>query len=241
MNIHWKRLHLPAVALAVALMAGSAAPARAFDYTGTYLAPKFVYGLQVTDSTKQSGTLNYSWDSSTKSVFGGGLALGYNWDPIYSCPVRLEVEYLAFGNKTSDKSGPFGNGERLEYSQRIGVQSLMFNAYWDIKNSTRWTPYLSAGLGMGFLSMKAGNTLYDAAGNPSLALGTGSNNRTRFAWNVGAGVAFTINERLALDLGYRYADYGRAKSDTASTGTYTLTGRSDVTMHQFLLSARISF
>ena len=241
MNIHWKRLHLPAVALAVALAVGSAAPAKAFDYTGIYLAPKFVYGLQVTDSNQQSGTVNYGWGDSTKSVFGGGVALGYNWDPLYNCPVRLEAEYLAFGRKTSDKSGLLGTGERLDYSQRIGVQSLMFNAYWDIKNSTRWTPYLSAGLGMGFLSMKSGNRLYDAAGNPILALGTGSNNRTRFAWNAGAGVAFAVNERLALDLGYRYADYGRARSDTAFTDTYTLASHSDVTMHQFLLSARISF
>lgn len=241
MNIHWKRLYLPALALAAALMAGSAAPARAFDYTGIYLAPKFVYGLQVTDSTQQNGSLNHGWDSSTKSVFGGGVALGYNWDPIYNYPVRLEVEYLAFGNKKSEKSGLLGNGERLDYSQRVGVQSLMFNAYWDIKNSTRWTPYLSAGLGMGFLSMKAGNHLYNAAGAQIGALSTGYGDRTRFAWNVGAGVAFTVNERLALDLGYRYADYGRAKSETASTGAYTLMSRSDVTMHQFLLSARISF
>lgn len=56
------------------------------------------------------------------------------------------------------------------------------------------------------------------------------------------GVAFTVNERLAFDLGYRYADYGRAESKTAvSAGGYTLKGKSDVTMHQFLLSARISF
>lgn len=241
MNIHWKRLSLPAVALAVTLMAGSAAPARAFDCTGIYLAPKFVYGLQVTDSTRQNGSLGYSWGSSTKSVFGGGVALGYNWDPIYTRPVRLEVEYLAFGNKKSDKSLGFASGERLDYSHRVGVQSLMFNAYWDIKNSTRWTPYLSAGLGMGFLSMKTANHRFNAAGRRILAVSTGYGDRTRFAWNVGAGVAFAVNEKLAFDLGYRYADYGRAKSETASTGMYTLAGRTDVTMHQFLLSARFSF
>ena len=47
MNINWNRLHLPAIALAVALLAGNAAPAKAFDFTGIYLAPKFVYGIQV--------------------------------------------------------------------------------------------------------------------------------------------------------------------------------------------------
>ncbi|MCH5277568.1 MAG: porin family protein [Desulfovibrionaceae bacterium] len=241
MSIHWKRLHLPAVALAVALMAGSAAPARAFDYTGIYLAPKFVYGLQVTDSTRQSGTLDHGWGSSTKSVFGGGVALGYNWDPIYNRPVRLEVEYLAFGNAKTKKSDASASGGWLDYTQRVGVQSLLFNLYWDIRNSTRWTPYLNAGLGMSFLSMKASNHRYDAGGVPTLALDTGYNDRSRFAWNVGAGVAFTVNERLSIDLGYRYADYGRARSDTVSTGAFTLAGRSDVTMHQFLLGARISF
>ena len=154
MNINWKRLHLPAIALAVALLAGNAAPAKAFDFTGIYLAPKFVYGIQVTDGNKQSGTFDYGWKSSEKNVFGGGVALGYNFDPILNCPVRVEVEYLAFGNKQSEKSRRFDSGDILNYSHRIGVQSLMFNAYWDIKTGTRWTPYLGAGLGMGFLSMK---------------------------------------------------------------------------------------
>ena len=242
MNINWKRLHLPAIALAVALLAGNAAPAKAFDFTGIYLAPKVVYGIQVTDGNKQSGTFDYGWKSSEKNVFGGGVALGYNFDPILNCPVRVEVEYLAFGNKQSEKSRRFDSGDILNYSHRIGVQSLMFNAYWDIKTGTRWTPYLGAGLGMGFLSMKTTNHGYDATGAQNLALSTGYGDRTRFAWNVGAGVAFTVNERLAFDLGYRYADYGRAESKTAvSAGGYTLKGKSDVTMHQFLLSARISF
>ena len=66
MNINWKRLHLPAIALAVALLAGNAAPAKAFDFTGIYLAPKFVYGIQVTDGNKQSGTFDYGWKSSRR-------------------------------------------------------------------------------------------------------------------------------------------------------------------------------
>ena len=207
MNINWKRLHLPAIALAVALLAGNAAPAKAFDFTGIYLAPKFVYGIQVTDGNKQSGTFDYGWKSSEKNVFGGGVALGYNFDPILNCPVRVEVEYLAFGNKQSEKSRRFDSGDILNYSHRIGVQSLMFNAYWDIKTGTRWTPYLGAGLGMGFLSMKTTNHGYDATGAQNLALSTG---------------------------------YGESKT-AVSAGGYTLKGKSDVTMHQFLLSARISF
>lgn len=247
MNINWKRLHVPAIALAVALFTGQATPAKAVDFTGIYLAPKFVYGIQVTDGNKQSGTFDYGWKSTNKNVFGGGVSLGYNFDPIFNCPIRVEVEYLAFGNKKSEKSAQFG-GELINYSHRLGVQSLMFNAYWDIKTGTRWTPYLGAGLGMGFLSMKVDNHGYDTAGVQNLALSTGYGDRTRFAWNVGAGVAFVVNERLAFDLGYRYADYGRAESKTAVAPAsaaypagYTLRGKSDVTMHQFLLSARISF
>lgn len=239
MKTMWKRLSFPAIALAMTMLVGSAMPAKAMDFTGIYLAPKFVYGIQVMDSNRQTGTLPYSWKNSNSDVFGGGIALGYSLETMLNYPIRAEIEYLAFGNKKMTKSANI-LGNYTTYTQRIGVQSLFLNFFWDIRTGTRWTPYLGAGVGMGFLSMKASNTL-DTPGYVG-SVSTNYGDRTRFAWNVGAGVAFTVNERLAFDLGYRYADYGQAKSGSVITTTgYMLRGKSDVTMHQFLLGARISF
>lgn len=227
-----------ALALSVALLAGSALPARAVEFTGIYLAPKVVYGITKLDSIRQDGTQSHGWGSTDKSSWGGGLALGYNF-ALFNTPIRGEVEYLAFGHTKTTRSANY-DSMQVNYRQRLGIQSLFFNFFWDIPTGTSFTPYLGAGLGMGFLDMKAQNQrVLDAGG--VFEQSTGWKNSTRFAWNVGLGVAYAFNERFALDLGYRYADYGRAKSPHTSDGTYSLRGKSDVTMHQFLLSARISF
>lgn len=239
MKTMWKRLSFPAIALAVTMLACSAMPAKAMDFTGIYLAPKFVYGIQVMDSNRQTGTLPHSWKSSESDVFGGGIALGYSLETMLNCPIRAELEYLAFGNKKMTKSANV-LGNYTTYSQRVGVQSLFLNFLWDIRTGTRWTPYIGAGVGAGFLSMKSSNTVDGGVYNGSLSTNYGDH--TRFAWNVGAGVSFTVNERLAFDLGYRYADYGQAKSGTVvAANGYALRGKSDITMHQFILGARISF
>lgn len=37
--------------------------------------------------------------------------------------------------------------------------------------------------------------------------------KVSFSWNVGAGVSYELNDRLALDVGYRYTDFGSFKKD----------------------------
>ncbi|WP_256581541.1 MULTISPECIES: outer membrane protein [Pseudomonas] len=40
----------------------------------------------------------------------------------------------------------------------------------------------------------------------------GSATQTNLAWSLGAGVAYDVTDRLALDLGYRYVDMGDTES-----------------------------
>ena len=89
------------------------------------------------------------------------------------------------------------------------------------------TPY--AGVGLGTAWVKSEGNLDNR--------GLGSNKETNLAWNVGLGVAFELSYNASIDLGYRYASFGKAK--TAVNAGYSL--ESNLGMHQFNLGLRYTF
>jgi len=243
---------------------------------GLYVTPKFIYGGMIMDNTKGhldarfQGTLveAESWKlNGSDHAFGGSLAIGYNFNTRLNVPVRAEIEYALFSdtkNKTShsgrgfDDNGDLVWGENSSFEQRFGVQTLFFNAYYDFHNSTAFTPYIGAGLGMAFINTKAKNnsTWYDSFNDvwetdEWETWSTGSKRNTNFAWNVGAGVAYNFTENVALDLGYRFVGLGSAKTrtrvdvDPADWGSNDITrhtgSKTDLYMHQVGLGLRFSF
>jgi opacity protein-like surface antigen len=68
-----------------------------------------------------------------------------------------------------------------------------------------------------------------------------------FAWSLGAGVAFAINNNWSVDLGYRYIDTGKISANSSWRETYFIDARIDtktrldVKYHDFLLGLRYSF
>ena len=130
----------------------------------------------------------------------------------------------------------------------MDIQTLFFNAYWDFKNDSPVTPYVGAGLGIAFVDSKAsGSTDYTIGGADfSGSSSTNYKLNTNFAWNVGAGVAWELNELLALDLGYKFASLGKTKSRESSYEglAETVSYKSKVTdlyMHQVMLGLRFTF
>jgi outer membrane autotransporter protein len=120
--------------------------------------------------------------------FNVGVAGGHDFGM-----VRLEAE-LAYRENDFDKiEFPFFG--RARASGDISATSLMFNGYYDLETGSPVTPYLGAGLGVANVSMNdvkvAGVKVVD-------------DDDTVFAYQIGAGVAFALNEVMALDLGYRY-------------------------------------
>ena len=62
--------------------------AKAADLVGVYIAPKFVLNVQ-----HSKGELSYHGqglgsDSKTGARAGGALAVGYDFNPVFSVPVR---------------------------------------------------------------------------------------------------------------------------------------------------------
>jgi opacity protein-like surface antigen len=91
---------------------------------------------------------------------------------------------------------------RTEIEAQWNLQTLFFNAYLDFHNDTAFTPYIGAGIGMGFV-----NSSYDAKGyvnGQEIASGSDSKRNTVLAWNAGLGCSYAFNENVSADLAYRF-------------------------------------
>lgn len=125
--------------------------------------------------------------------FTGGIALGYRLAEQF----RLEGEVLYESNDrdkyhfNATSNNPVYNhsftnnlvGERERFA-------FLLNAYYDFKNSTAFTPYLTAGLGGYHLRLKLERDSIE--------------NELDFAWQAGAGINYRLNENISFDIKYRY-------------------------------------
>lgn len=71
----------------------------------------------------------------------------------------------------------------------VGVTSLTLNGYADWKNTSKFEPYATAGLGLGRFS-GTGVAKNDKGWNP--------------VYNLGGGVRYWVTDDAALDVGYRH-------------------------------------
>jgi opacity protein-like surface antigen len=89
-------------------------------------------------------------------------------------------------------------------NQKNKSMFVLANAYYDIGEYNGFTPYGT--LGIGLAQNKSGNLL--VGNNPAIVTKKKS---TSFAWNVGAGVQYSITPEIKADLGYRFMDLGKIK------------------------------
>jgi len=221
--------------------------------TGVYVAPKFVYGYTLMEKTKD----DWSYGSSivknknmSDHAWGGALALGYDFNKKVQIPLRAELECAIFSEVSDKKSAWYSSSPTYDdlntIKQKLQIQTLFVNAYYDFHNSTAFTPYLGGGLGLAFIRAK-GNYGWDSfnGGVPtgaSESISMGAKSTVNFAWNIGAGAAYAINNNISLDMGYRFAGLGGAKSKW--NDDWLASGRiktKNVYMHQVMLGARFTF
>ncbi len=127
----------------------------------------------------------------------------------YTNSIRGELD-LQYG-ETRYKFGATTNDVRRTIAQRIRTTALVLNGYYEI-NFSSIVPYLTAGIGVGH--NKAGKLIEtiiipgeetDVTNNPG-------KDKTNFIWNAGVGVKFDVIKNLALDVGYRWAHFGKVST-----------------------------
>lgn len=97
-------------------------------------------------------------------------------------------------------------------SQKITTMAAMVNGYYDFNMNEMFTPYVTAGVGLGQNQSK--NLSVVRAQNTNLENKTttplkAKKSKIAFVWNGGAGVLLNISKNFAVDVGYRYMDLGR--------------------------------
>ena len=233
-----------AVAMLITVLALSE-PVLAADLGGFYVAPKFFWSHQTqdnagTDSDVVVATgLSYKVADKSDDAWGGALALGYDFKAKFGVPIRTELEYAVRSQSkvnTQVVDGPI----TIDNTRKLSISSLFANVFYDFNTGTSFTPYVGGGIGVA--SIRAKDRFQQ--GYYGYAYGNASSKRTvtNFAWNLSAGVAYSFDSHWALDLGYRYSDFGKVKGSTGVDGYgYSYKATSDVAAHEVLLGLRYTF
>jgi opacity protein-like surface antigen len=149
---------------------------------GPYISTQ-LGGVFETDSDLSSntgtGTIEF------KPGFAVGGAGGYNFGMF-----RIEGE-IGYQRNETDKATVCIGGDCVYGSLLGNMSALSFlaNGYIDFINSSPVTPYISGGIGVAYINGE---------------IDTRSESDTVFAYQLGAGLAFAINQHMAIDLKYRY-------------------------------------
>lgn len=192
---------------------------------GIYLAPKFTVSVLHT-----KGNLDLAASSwGPRRVFGaragGALALGYDFWRKFQVPFRLELEYGA-SESVSKKASVKVFRRRFPFRAKIGVQTLLMNAYVDMPNSSCFTLYIGAGAGMAFIDVDGSSMGMSASGHATVPAG-----------QLGLGCSYAFSRNVSMDIGYRFVIM---RNTDASCGSIRLNLQKNY-MHQAMLGLRITF
>jgi len=228
------KLFIAVPVLAVSMLLSPAAQAE--KHSPYYLTAKGGYSLMEFDNARYysaiGGDQTWRYDrSSDDNVFGAGFGLGYR----FNSNLRAEVEYFyraEFKYSTQTTDG-IANA-----NQKLKTQTLMAQLFYDFANNTPITPYVFVGAGMSYHKTKANAELIAA---PFFTY-QGSNDDTEFAWSVGLGTSYTVNDDISLDFMYRYISLGEVEWKNNRTDGGDQGGSfADITANEFLVSVRYSF
>lgn len=192
---------------------------------GVYLAPKFTVSVLHT-----RGTLDLSASTwGPRRVFGaragGALALGYDFWRKFQVPFRMELEYGASESVSKTASVKVFR-RRFPFRAKIGVQTLLVNAYVDMPNSSSFTPYIGAGAGMAFIDIEGRSMGLSASTHATVPAG-----------QLGLGCSYAFSKNVSVDIGYRFVIM---RNTDASCDSIRLNLQKNY-MHQAMLGLRITF
>jgi len=187
---------------------------------GAAFAPSFTFSDSVCN--RFFGCKPSSYQEDYNAGFAGGLALGYR----LAEQIRFEVEALYQTNAMNkfDYQIPFYDNQSGALNGDRERSAFLFNAYYDFKNTTNFTPYITGGLGAYHLRLNYENV--------------GVENSLNFAWQAGAGVNYKVTDRFSLDLKYRYFGGSGANLRSPNNSPERLYEVGD---HQIMVGLRVGF
>lgn len=121
---------------------------------------------------------------------------------------------------------------------KLRIQTLMLNAYFDLKNSTVFTPYISAGIGYAGLKNNMDLTLTEK-NSPNIKYSLNSK-APNIAWSLSAGVQYAVMPNIDIDLSYRYFNAGSYSFKTSNKNK-SINSKFKIESNDILLSLAYRF
>lgn len=163
----------------------------AATFAGTYVSA-FGANFKPSDS-RAVNTLGPDYNVSFDNGYDLGVAIGSDAPLIRP---ELEISY---------KSAPMSSkmtGTRV--SGKEWILAMMLNLYYDIKNSTPFTPFIHGGLGGARIAVpQTPEISNDSAG--------------AYAWQYGAGLSYKITERVKADVSFKHFTADSSKVSSSNT------------------------
>ncbi len=150
-----------------------------------YIGGNLGLGFFSDSSATSQYTPGLNYDIKANNGFAVGAAIGYDF---YGFP-RIEGE-IAYQSNALDKA--VRGARKVTLHEDIDSLAFLVNGYWDFKNDSFWTPYLSVGLGGALINVDD-NSKY--VGNDYAGV---------FAYQAGFGLAYAVDKNLTIDAKYRY-------------------------------------
>lgn len=177
------------------------------------------------------GTATVATPSQSGTAGAFGAAVGMNFAK-WGAPVRGEVEYDYRTDFGYNPNPNFTNaGIPTKSTNTLNTQTVLVNAFYDIDTGTKFTPFVGGGLGVAINSVNGTASLLSGAN----AINYSASN-TSFAWALGGGVNYAIDNHWSVDASYRYIDLGKA--DFGPSGA-VLSG--NVSSNEILAGLRYQF
>ena len=210
-------------------------------------------GDQVSNTSADGGVfgevgLGCGWEGNTPGRgIRGEVALGFRGNhSIYGEPQNFNIDTVVVNDPTVVVPGPppvdpNDPGPQVDDPLHTSIRSytLMFNAYKDLGQFGRVTPYVGAGIGAAYHVVD--ETYF--TGNYNLVNRIEGNTDLSFAWALMAGVGIQVSDRAILDVGYRYSDLGSAETGRVDSAGFVnpAVKIDDLTSHEIKVGLRYSF
>lgn len=138
----------------------------------------------------------------------GGFVAGYSFANGFRPELALEYRRNDFESLRRDPVGIIPGRQTDDVDGHEKVMTGLFNLWYDFFPSSRWHPYIGAGVGAARIEVKNGR--FDATDLDSDA-------DTVFAYQYGAGLGIDLGERWTLSLDYRRLELDEGKFDLQPT------------------------
>jgi opacity protein-like surface antigen len=192
--------------------------------SGWYLRGDLGYAWGRVDSAQSAPGFVSPSTSSLGNGMTGGIGAG-----IKSKWLRTDV--------TVDYTAPLKYQGMIaapnDVTAKLSAWSVLFNGYLDLGTWYLLSPYIGAGAGAAYVRASD----YESALAPPFSTGL-SNSKWNFAWAAMAGLGYALSSNLIVDFGYRYINFGDARTAADASGSMTF---KNLAAHEMRVGLRWSF